>query len=84
MRKLNKGLDGPGGGVRDCWAAPAQDQGGTGALEFTAFVSPTAAKPEPVRDFTFYLRVTKSFERHQALRSKRRTAPRIGRNSSPP
>lgn len=35
-------------------------QGGTGALEFTATVSPTAAKAEPVRDFTFYL-LTKSY-----------------------
>jgi hypothetical protein len=33
----------------------------TGTLEFTAYVSPTAAKPEPVRQFTFYL-LTKSFE----------------------
>ena len=47
-------------------AAPAQNQGGTGALEFTAYVSPTAAKPEPVRNFTFYV-LTKSFEdiRHE-------------------
>jgi hypothetical protein len=36
-------------------------QGGTGALEFTAKVTPTAAKPEPVRDFTFYV-LTKSYE----------------------
>ncbi len=33
----------------------------TGSLEFTAYVSPTAAKPEPVREFTFYL-LTKSYE----------------------
>jgi hypothetical protein len=31
----------------------AQDQ--AGSLEFTARVTPTAAKAEPVRDFTFYL-----------------------------
>jgi hypothetical protein len=41
--------------------APAQNPAGTGALEFSAYVSPTAAKPEPVRDFTFYV-LTKSFE----------------------
>jgi hypothetical protein len=35
-------------------------QGETGALEFTAKVTPTAAKAEPVRDFTFYL-LTKSY-----------------------
>ena len=42
-------------------AVIAQSPAGTGSLEFSAFVSPTAAKPEPVRDFTFYL-LTKSFE----------------------
>jgi hypothetical protein len=41
--------------------AYAQSPAGTGALEFSAYVSPTAAKPEPVRDFTFYV-LTKSFE----------------------
>jgi hypothetical protein len=45
----------PATGVR------AQSPPGTGALEFSAYVSPTAAKPEPVRDFTFYL-LTKSFD----------------------
>src|SRR5262249_50284686 len=39
----------------------AQSPAATGSLEFSAYVSPTAAKPEPVRDFTFYL-LTKSFE----------------------
>jgi len=34
---------------------------GDRALEFAAYVSPTAAKPEPVRDFTFYV-LTKSYE----------------------
>ena len=38
-----------------------QEANGTGTLEFSAYVSPTAAKPEPVRQFTFYL-LTKSFE----------------------
>lgn len=42
-------------------ATSAQSQGTTGTLEFSAFVSPTAAKPEPVRDFTFYV-LTKSYE----------------------
>src|SRR5882724_102399 len=35
--------------------ASAQSPAGTGALEFSAYVSPTAAKPAPVRDFTFYV-----------------------------
>ena len=35
-------------------------QAGAGALEFTARVSPTAAKAEPAREFTFYL-LTKSY-----------------------
>jgi hypothetical protein len=39
----------------------AQGSAGAGSLEFSAFVSPTAAKPEPVRDFTFYV-LTKSYE----------------------
>ena len=38
----------------------ARAQVGTGALEITAKVTPTAAKAEPVRDFTFYL-LTKSY-----------------------
>src|SRR5262245_33120282 len=41
--------------------ASAQAAPGTGSLEFAAYVSPTAAKPEPVRDFTFYV-LTRSFE----------------------
>src|SRR6516225_4604951 len=39
--------------------ASAQNPNGT--LDFTAKVTPTAAKPEPVRDFTFYL-LTKSYQ----------------------
>jgi hypothetical protein len=43
-------------------AAPrGQGQAGSGELEITARVTPTAAKPEPVRDFTFYV-LTKSYE----------------------
>jgi len=38
---------------------PAQNAKGT--LDFTARVTPTAAKPEPVRDFTFYV-LTKSYD----------------------
>jgi len=41
--------------------ALAQNSDGTGTLEFAAFVSPTGAKPEPVREFTFYV-LTKSFD----------------------
>src|SRR5215467_10727311 len=36
-------------------------QSSNGALDFTARVTPTAAKPEPVRDFTFYV-LTKSYD----------------------
>ena len=36
-------------------------QNSTGAIEFAAKVTPTAAKPEPVRDFTFYL-LSKSYD----------------------
>src|SRR5215467_8159411 len=40
-------------------ATPAQTA--TGSLEFTAKVTATAAKPEPVRDFSFYL-LSKSYQ----------------------
>src|SRR5215475_4681508 len=36
-------------------------QNPNGTLDFTARVTPTAAKPEPVRDFTFYV-LTKSYD----------------------
>src|SRR5258708_5103423 len=36
-------------------------QSGAGALEFAAKVTPTAAKAEPAREFTFYL-LTKSYD----------------------
>jgi hypothetical protein len=43
-------------------AVPRADgQTGTGALEIVARVTPTAAKPEPVRDFTFYV-LTRSYD----------------------
>jgi len=35
-------------------------QAGTGAIEMTARVTPTGARPEPVRQFTFYV-LTKSY-----------------------
>jgi hypothetical protein len=35
-------------------------QSATGSLEFTAHITPTAARPEPVRQFTFYT-LTKSY-----------------------
>src|SRR5579864_518185 len=44
-----------------CTAAHAPTQAPAGALDFTAQVTPTAAKPEPVRSFTFYL-LTKSYD----------------------
>jgi hypothetical protein len=39
-------------------ASPAQTA--TGSLEFTARITPTAARPEPVRQFTFFI-LTKSY-----------------------
>ena len=33
----------------------ASAQAGNGALDLTAHITPTAAKPEPVRQFTFYV-----------------------------
>jgi len=42
-------------------AGPGSAQTGQGTLDFTARVTPTAAKPEPVRDFTFYV-LTKSYD----------------------
>jgi hypothetical protein len=39
---------------------PSHAQNGKGALDFVARVTPTAARPEPVRQFTFYI-LTKSY-----------------------
>jgi hypothetical protein len=39
----------------------ARAQGVSGALDIVARITPTAARPEPVRQFTFYL-LTKSYE----------------------
>jgi hypothetical protein len=46
-----------------CFALTAglRAQTATGMLDFTARVTPTAARPEPVRQFTFYV-LTKSYE----------------------
>jgi hypothetical protein len=44
-----------------CFAGAARGQTETGRLEFAARVTPSAAKPEPVRQFTFYV-LTKSYE----------------------
>src|SRR5436309_11435762 len=43
-----------------CLAAASPLQTGTGTLEFMARITPTAARPEPVRQFTFYI-LTKSY-----------------------
>jgi hypothetical protein len=43
-----------------CFAGALRAQSNTGTLEFLARVTPTAARPEPVRQFTFYL-LTKSY-----------------------
>ena len=42
------------------FGVPAPAQTAPGSLEFTAHITPSAAKPEPVRDFTFYI-LTKSY-----------------------
>lgn len=39
----------------------AQTVAGTGGLQLTAKITPTAARPEPVRQFTFYI-LSKSYE----------------------
>jgi hypothetical protein len=38
----------------------AQSPAGSGAIEFSARITPTAARPEPVRQFTFYV-LTRSY-----------------------
>src|ERR1700732_905664 len=43
-----------------CATNGARGQGASGTLEFAARITPTAARPEPVRQFTFYL-LTKSY-----------------------
>jgi hypothetical protein len=43
-----------------CVAGAATAQNADGSLDFIARVSPTAARPEPVRQFTFYV-LTKSY-----------------------
>ena len=46
-----------------CSLGPPQSlhaQSATGALDFSARITPTAARPEPVRQFTFYI-LTKSY-----------------------
>jgi hypothetical protein len=43
-----------------CAARPAGAQAVNGSLDFIARISPTAARPEPVRQFTFYV-LTKSY-----------------------
>ena len=42
------------------WVSAASAQSATGSLEFSARITPTAARPEPVRQFTFYI-LTKSY-----------------------
>lgn len=43
-----------------CLAHAARAQNSAGTLEITARITPTAARPEPVRQFTFYI-LTKSY-----------------------
>lgn len=41
-------------------AGVLRSQGGTGAIDLTARITPTGARPEPVRQFTFYV-LTRSY-----------------------
>lgn len=43
-----------------CLASTARAQNSSGMLDITARIRPTAARPEPVREFTFYI-LTKSY-----------------------
>src|SRR5579864_586245 len=43
-----------------CATSAARGQSASGTLEFAARITPTAARPEPVRQFTFYV-LTKSY-----------------------
>lgn len=43
-----------------CLTSAARAQGAFGSLDFAARITPTAARPEPVRQFTFYV-LTKSY-----------------------
>jgi hypothetical protein len=47
-------------GVLVCFAWSMRAQNATGTLDITARITPTAARPEPVRAFTFYI-LTKSY-----------------------
>jgi hypothetical protein len=47
-------------GVLVCFAASGRAQSGTASLDITALITPTAARPEPVRQFMFYI-LTKSY-----------------------
>jgi hypothetical protein len=47
-------------GVLVCFACDTRAQNSAGALDITARITPTAARPEPVREFTFYV-LTKSY-----------------------
>src|SRR5271163_4012583 len=43
-----------------CFVHLARAQSSAGTLDISAHVTPTAARPEPVREFTFYI-LTKSY-----------------------
>src|ERR1700726_823351 len=43
-----------------CFAHTARAQNSAGTLDITARITPTAARPEPVRQFTFYV-LTRSY-----------------------
>lgn len=43
-----------------CFGKISAAQNATGSIDFTARIAPTAARPEPVRQFTFYV-LTKSY-----------------------
>lgn len=46
--------------ILGCFAHTARAQNSAGTLDITARITPTAARPEPVRQFTFYI-LTKSY-----------------------
>src|SRR5580698_2159532 len=47
-------------GVLPCFACSTRAQNSAGALDITARITPTAARPEPVRQFMFYI-LTRSY-----------------------
>ena len=51
----------------------------TGSLEFTAHITPTAARPEPLRQFTFYTASDPRKRRGRTEAATRASAENLGR-----